>query len=108
MVLKRQMLAIQDVDVPVKRRQTLEPKKVEALAESIWQRVRKRPFSCGRTANSSCWLRGCIVSKLAAHSARPPFLFIWFRPVGIDPCPVRKWRESRGDAEVMPRGYSDL
>jgi ParB-like chromosome segregation protein Spo0J len=35
MVLKRQMLAIQDVDVPVKRRQTLEPKKVEALAKSM-------------------------------------------------------------------------
>ena len=108
MVLKRQMLAIQDVDVPVKRRQTLDPKKVEALAKSMLAMGQEAPFSCGRTAKGSCWLRGCIVSKLAAHSARPPSLFIWFRPVGIDPCPVRKWRESRGDTEVMPRGYSDL
>jgi sulfiredoxin len=34
-MLKRQMVAVQDVYVPVKRRQTLDPKKVEALAESI-------------------------------------------------------------------------
>ena len=38
MVLKRQMLAIQDVYVPVKRRQTLDPQKVEALAESIMEK----------------------------------------------------------------------
>jgi sulfiredoxin len=34
-MLKMQMVAVQDVYVPVKRRQTLDPKKVEALAESI-------------------------------------------------------------------------
>ena len=34
-MLKRQMAAVQNVYVPVKRRQTLDPKKVEALAESI-------------------------------------------------------------------------
>lgn len=34
-MLKRQMVAIQDVYVPMKRRQTIDPKKVEALAESI-------------------------------------------------------------------------
>ena len=34
-MLKRQAVAIQDVYVPVKRRQMLDPKKVEALAESI-------------------------------------------------------------------------
>jgi sulfiredoxin len=34
-MLKRQTVAVQDVYVPVKRRQTLDPKKVEALAESI-------------------------------------------------------------------------
>ena len=34
-MLKRQALAIQDIHVPVKRRQTLDPKKVEALAESM-------------------------------------------------------------------------
>jgi hypothetical protein len=30
-MLKKQALAIQDIYVPVKRRQTLDPKKVEAL-----------------------------------------------------------------------------
>ena len=34
-MLKRQTVAVQDVYVPVKRLQTLDPKKVEALAESI-------------------------------------------------------------------------
>jgi ParB-like chromosome segregation protein Spo0J len=34
-MLKRQTVAVQDVYVPVKRRQTLDPRKVEALAESI-------------------------------------------------------------------------
>ncbi len=34
-MLKRQAVAVQDVYVPVKRRQRLDPKKVEALAESI-------------------------------------------------------------------------
>ena len=31
--MKKQSLAIQDIYVPVKRRQTLDPKKVDALAE---------------------------------------------------------------------------
>jgi uncharacterized ParB-like nuclease family protein len=34
-VLKAQHLAILDIYVPVKRRQTLDPKKVEAIAESM-------------------------------------------------------------------------
>ena len=44
MVLKRQMLAIQDVYVPVKRRQTLDPQKVEALAESIIEKGQQAPI----------------------------------------------------------------
>ena len=44
MVLKRQMLAIQDVYVPVKRRQTLDPQKVEALAESIMEKGQQAPI----------------------------------------------------------------
>jgi sulfiredoxin len=34
-VLKTQTIAILDIYVPVKRRQTLDPKKVEAIAESM-------------------------------------------------------------------------
>jgi sulfiredoxin len=43
-MLKRQMVAIQDVYVPVKRRQTLDPKKVEALAESILAKGQEAPI----------------------------------------------------------------
>jgi ParB-like chromosome segregation protein Spo0J len=44
MVLKRQMLAIQDVYVPVKRRQTLDPQKVEALAETMMEKGQQAPI----------------------------------------------------------------
>ena len=44
MVLKRQMLAIQDVYVPVKRRQTLDTKKVEAMAESMLAKGQEAPI----------------------------------------------------------------
>ena len=43
MTLKRQTLAIQDVYVPVKRRQTLDPKKVEALADSMLAQGQEAP-----------------------------------------------------------------
>ncbi|WP_201863998.1 ParB N-terminal domain-containing protein [Microvirga soli] len=44
MVLKRQMLSIQDVYVPVKRRQTLDPQKVETLAESMLAKGQETPI----------------------------------------------------------------
>jgi sulfiredoxin len=44
MALKRQMLAIQDVYVPVKRRQTLDTKKVAALAESMLAQGQDAPI----------------------------------------------------------------
>jgi ParB-like chromosome segregation protein Spo0J len=43
-MLKRQTVAIQDVYVPVKRRQMLDPKKVEALAESILAKGQEAPI----------------------------------------------------------------
>jgi sulfiredoxin len=44
MVLRRQMLAIQDVYVPVKRHQTLDTKKVAALAESMLAKGQEAPI----------------------------------------------------------------
>jgi sulfiredoxin len=44
MVLKKQILAIQDVYVPVKRRQTLDLMKVEALAKSIMDKGQDAPI----------------------------------------------------------------
>ncbi len=43
-MMKRQILAIQDVYVPTKRRQKLDPKKVEALAESIMAKGQEAPI----------------------------------------------------------------
>jgi sulfiredoxin len=42
MVLKKQTLAIEHIYVPVKRRQTLDLQKVEALAESMAGRAHSR------------------------------------------------------------------
>ena len=44
MVLKKQILAIEDVYVPVKRRQTLDLQKVEALAESMMDKGQEVPI----------------------------------------------------------------
>ena len=43
-MLKKQILAIQDVYVPVQRRQTLDPQKVEALAASIMAKGQVAPI----------------------------------------------------------------
>ena len=43
-MLKKQILAIQDVYVPVQRRQTLDPQKVEALAASIMEKGQEAPI----------------------------------------------------------------
>jgi sulfiredoxin len=43
-MLKKQMVAIQDVYVPVKRRHTIDPKKVEVLAESILAKGQEAPI----------------------------------------------------------------
>ena len=43
-MLKRQMVAIQDVYVPVKRRQAIDLKKVGSLAESILAKGQETPI----------------------------------------------------------------
>ncbi len=43
-MLKKKAVAIADVYVPVKRRQTLDPQKVEILAESILARGQDSPI----------------------------------------------------------------
>ncbi len=43
-MVKKQIAAIQDVYVPVQRRQTLDQQKVEALAESILARGQEAPI----------------------------------------------------------------
>jgi len=43
-MMKKQILAIQDVYVPMQRRQTLDAKKVEALAESMLEKGQEAPI----------------------------------------------------------------
>ena len=43
-MMKKQTLAIADVYVPVRRRQTLDPQKVAALAESIMEKGQQAPI----------------------------------------------------------------
>jgi hypothetical protein len=49
-MLKKKVVAIADVYVPVERRQTLGSQKVETLAGSIRARGQDTPFSCGQMA----------------------------------------------------------
>jgi sulfiredoxin len=44
MVMKKQILAIEDIYVPVKRRQTLDRQKVETLAESMMEKGQEAPI----------------------------------------------------------------
>jgi sulfiredoxin len=44
MVMKKQILAIKDVYVPVRRRQTLDRQKVETLAESMMEKGQEAPI----------------------------------------------------------------
>jgi hypothetical protein len=86
MVLKRQIVAIQDVYVPVKRRQTLDTKKVAPWQRACWRKERKRPFSCGRMASGLSSLKGCIGWKPARHSGRQRSPLTWSKLASIDPC----------------------
>jgi hypothetical protein len=86
-MLKRQALAIQDIYVPVKRRQTLDPKKVEALAESMLAQGQRRLFWCELTASALCWWKDCIGWKPARPSVRQPSQLTLFRLVSIELVP---------------------
>jgi len=44
MAMKKQILSIQDVYVPTKRRQTLDPQKVGSLAESMMEKGQEAPI----------------------------------------------------------------
>jgi sulfiredoxin len=64
-MLKRQTVDIQDIYVPVKRRQTMDPKKVEALAESILAKGQEAPVVVRADGNRFAlveglhWLEAC-------------------------------------------------
>ena len=53
-MMKSEKFAIANIYVPVKRRATLDPKKVQELAESILKSACRPRSWCERTANASC------------------------------------------------------
>jgi sulfiredoxin len=57
-MLKRQAVDIQDIYVPVKRRQTLDPKKVEALAESMLVKGQEAPVMVRADGNRFVLVEG--------------------------------------------------
>jgi sulfiredoxin len=57
-MMKRQTLVIDDIYVPVKRRQTLDPKKVETIAESILSEGQKVPILVRADGNRFVLIEG--------------------------------------------------
>jgi hypothetical protein len=102
-MMKRQTLAIQDIYVPVPR-QTLDPKQVEAVAESMMEKGQDVPFLGGQTSNALFWLRACIEWKPAGHSERQRSLPTWFRRGNIDLCSVRCWS---GIGTILSRAWME-
>ena len=95
MVLKRQMLAIQDVYVPVKRRQTLDPQKVETLAESMLAKGQETPILVRPDGTRFVLVRACTgwkPARLLGRQRSPP---TWFRPASIDLRLMRCWAGSK-------------
>jgi uncharacterized ParB-like nuclease family protein len=75
--MKTQTLAIQDVYMPVKRRQTLDLKKVEALAESMLGKGQEAPILVRADGNRLCWLRDCTdleACKALGETTVPAYL----------------------------------
>jgi uncharacterized ParB-like nuclease family protein len=95
MGLKRQMLAIQDVYVPVKRRQTLDPQKVETLVESMLAKGQETPIlvrpdgTCFVLVEGLHRLEAC---KAPGETTAPP---IWFWLANIDLRLVSCWAGSK-------------
>jgi ParB-like chromosome segregation protein Spo0J len=57
-MLKKQVIAIQSIYVPTKRRQTLDPKKVDALAESILSEGQAAPILVREDGNRFVLVEG--------------------------------------------------
>ena len=80
-MMKKQIVAIQDVYVPVQRRQTLDRQKVEALAESMLAKGQEAPIRARQMANVLSGLRVCIAWRPVRHSERQRSPFTWCKPV---------------------------
>lgn len=82
--MKRQTLAIADVYVPVRRRQTLNPHKVAALAESIMEKGQQAPIFVRPDGKRFVLVEGLhrLEARLSARRRSPPTSF---RLVSIDP-----------------------
>jgi predicted DNA-binding WGR domain protein len=90
MVLKKQILAIQDIYVTVKRRQTLDPQKVEALAESMMEKGQEAPIIVRPDGKRFVLVEGLhrLEAKALGATTVPPTCF---RLASIDLRLVRSW-----------------
>ena len=70
-MMKRETFAIANIYVPVKRRAMLDPKKAQAIAESMLQVGQQTPILVRQDGErASCWWKGCIAWKHASNSVR--------------------------------------
>ena len=69
-MLKKQAITIEEIYVPTKRRQTLDPKKVEALAESILSKGQEAPILVRADGKRFVLIEGLHAWKLARRSVR--------------------------------------
>jgi hypothetical protein len=67
-MMKRATLAIADIYVPVKRRATLDQKRVDEIAASILDKGLQAPILVRADGAVSCWWRAYTVWKLPRRS----------------------------------------
>jgi hypothetical protein len=98
-MLKAKALRTATIYVPTKRRTTLDPVKVAEIAESILEKVRQPRSWFAKTVIGSFWLRACIASKHASHSARRRSWLTSSKLGGTN----RPWERGRGRETPPPK-----
>ena len=71
-MMKRETFAIADIYVPIKRRTTLEQKRVDEIPPACSTTASGRRSWCERTASALYWLRVCIDWRPPRRSAKKP------------------------------------
>ena len=73
-MLKHETFTIADIYVPVKRRATLEQKRVDEIAASMLDKGQRPQSWCGPMERALCWSRVCTGWRLPRRWARKPLL----------------------------------
>jgi hypothetical protein len=72
-MLKRETIAIGDIYVPVKRRATLDQKRVDEIATSMLDKGQQAPIQVRADGAGSCSLKACIDWKPPKRSMKKLF-----------------------------------